>query len=186
LPYLGIFPLGLAVLVDAAPASLRVCHEAICSLWSGCSCLLTCIKNTGNVIGCLASPRFCVAAYEIFFNAEAYACTEKAQKNALLGCCRVILLLSNFFKNFRFIAPRSGVVDSDIDSGSLFTPCFLLNDICAFFVGTLLFQNFSDIYASHVLILRRHFKASLRKKLNLLLRLSVAYFHSFLATPKRR
>jgi hypothetical protein len=51
LTYLGIFLLGLAVLADAAPALLRVRGEAICSLWSGYSCLLACIKNTGNVIG---------------------------------------------------------------------------------------------------------------------------------------
>jgi hypothetical protein len=95
LTYLGIFLLGLAVLVDAAPAPLRVRREAICSLWSGCSCLLTCIKNTGNVIGCFVSPRFCVAAYEIFFNAEAYACPKEAQKKP-----RAAWVLPRYFPSF--------------------------------------------------------------------------------------
>jgi hypothetical protein len=65
LTYLGISSLGLAVLVGAAPAPLRLRRDAVRTWWAGYSCLLTCIKNTGNAL--VAGPRHavCVAAYEI-------------------------------------------------------------------------------------------------------------------------
>jgi hypothetical protein len=71
----------------------------------------------------------------------------------LLRCSCVIPYLFWIIKKKTLIlTPRSGVADSDADFRALSTLYSSLNNIIAFLWAICYFQNFRDIYASHVLI----------------------------------
>jgi hypothetical protein len=109
LTYLGISLLGLAVLVEAAPAPLRLRREAVCSWWAGYSCLLACIKTQVKLLVAGHCHVFSVAAYEIFFNAALTCCLNGVQKT--MRCLGVAA---------RWISPRF----------SNFSNFFKINSLC--------------------------------------------------------